>query len=153
MITLADASELNKDVPDTVITPLSVIPLPPLIDRSPFTVNVPRFNAVVPLSIVTSPELPAVAAETAPVNALLSVLKVIVALLALVVKDDVPVTARATFCVILPVVAVTLRLPPTAPPVLPSMNRSPFALAEESKSTAALSTNVILPNVPDPAAA
>ena len=95
MITLADASELNKDVPDTVITPLSVIPLPPLIDRSPFTVNVPRFNAVVPLSIVTSPELPAVAAETAPVNALLLVLKVIVALLALVVNEEVPPIARA----------------------------------------------------------
>ena len=50
----------------------------------------------------------------APVNALVVVLRVISALFALVVKEEVPPTVTARPCVMLPVVAVTFRFPPTA---------------------------------------
>ena len=42
------------------------------------------------------------------------------------VKEEVPATVRAVLSVMLPVVAVILRLPPTAPSVPALMNRSPF---------------------------
>ena len=77
--------------------------------RSPFTVEVPRINAVVPVVSATSPVVPAVVKLTAPTNELVAVPKLIVALLALVVKDEVPEIARATVSVMFPVVAVTLR--------------------------------------------
>ena len=78
-----------------MITPLSVIPAPPLIERSPFAVNVPMLRALVPLSIVTFPEVPCVDADTAPVKELLVVLKVILLFEPVEVKLDVPLTVNA----------------------------------------------------------
>ena len=52
-----------------------------------------------------------------------------------------------------PVVAVTLRLPPTAPSVPALIKRSPFELADVAKSIAALSTKVMLPKASDPSSA
>ena len=77
-------------------------------------------RAVVPPSMVTSasvPEASFVVMVRAPVKALVVTSRVIVASFALVVRVVVPVTPRATVSVMFPVVAVTLRLPPTAPSV------------------------------------
>ena len=56
---------------------------------------------------------PVVLNVTAPVNALVAVSKVMVALLALVVKLDTPLTLNAPLSLIFPVVAVALKSPPT----------------------------------------
>ena len=72
-----------------------MIPLPPLTDKSPLTVNVPRLIAVVPLSMVTLPVVPAVIAEMAPVNALVVSLKVILVFVPVLVKLEVPPTVKA----------------------------------------------------------
>ena len=117
MISLSDVSVVKEAVPLTVITPLSVIESPAVTVKLPPIVDAAMLNAVVPLSIVALPDDPVVLKVTAPVSALVEVFNVIVPLLALVVKDEVPVTARATVSVILPVVAVTLRFPPTVPSV------------------------------------
>ena len=85
--------------------------------RFPPTVDAAISRAVVPLSIVALAEDPVVLNVTALASALLALFRVIVASFALVVKEEVPVTARATVSVMFPVVAVTLRLPPTAPSV------------------------------------
>ena len=97
-------------------------------------VEAARTSAVVPPSIVTSasvPESSLVVSVTAPVNALVVVSRAIVALFALVMKEEVPPTATARPCVMLPVVAVTFRFPPTAASVDALMYKSPFELADE----------------------
>ena len=79
-------------------------------------VEAARISAVVPPSIVTSasvPELSFVVIVTAPVNALVVVSSAIVASLALVVSVVVPAIVNAPLSVMLPVVAVAARLPPT----------------------------------------
>ena len=105
--------------PPTVTVPLSVMPVEwSLVScRSPPTSETAISRVVDPLSTSAFPVDPVVFKVTASVSALVEVSNVIVALLALVVKEEVPVTARATVSVILPVVAVTLRFPPTAPSV------------------------------------
>ena len=136
--------------PPTVMVPVSVMPeaFPSRRVKFPPTEDAARINAVVPPSIVTLAEDPVVLNVTALEKAfVVTVLKSIVALLALVVKEEVPVTVKATTWVMLPVVAVILRFPPTAPSVPALMNRSPLALADVSRSTPALSTNVMFPNV------
>ena len=82
--------------------------------KSPSIVDAATINAVVPPSMITSASAPAlslVVIVTAPVNALVVVSSVIVASLALVVKEDVPVTVNAPESVIFPIVAVAARLP------------------------------------------
>ena len=138
--------------PPTVTVPLSVMPdaLPLVSVKSPSIVDAAMTSAVVPPSMVTSASVPdesLVVMVNAPVKALVVVPKAIVALSALVTRVVVPVTAKATTWVMLPVVAVILRFPPTAPSVPALMNRSPSALADVSRSTPALSTNVMFPNV------
>ncbi|MBT3515832.1 MAG: hypothetical protein HN474_11035 [Nitrospina sp.] len=86
-------------------------------------------------------------------NAFVVVSSAIVALLALVVNEEVPVIASAIPCVMLSVVAVIFRFPPTAPSVLALMYKSPSALADEFSFTAALSTNVIFPKTSLPVSA
>ena len=118
MITPLLASVVAARLPPTVTVPLSVIPdaLPLLTVRSPSMVEAASTSAVVPPSIVTSasvPELSFVVIVTAPVNAFVVVSRAIVALLALVVSVVVPVMASAPESVMLPVVAVAARLPPT----------------------------------------
>ena len=114
---LSDVSVVKEAVPPTVIIPLSVIESPAVTARLPPMVDAAILRAVVPLSMVAFPDEPVVLKLTAPDNAFVDVFRVIVPLLALVVKDDVPDTARATVSVMFPVVAVTLRFPPTAPSV------------------------------------
>ena len=110
------ASVVAARLPPTVNVPLSVILLPFLTVRSPSIVDAARISAVVPPSIVTSasvPEASFVVIVNAPVNAFVVVSRAIVASLALVVRVVVPVIASAPLSVILPVVAVAARLPPT----------------------------------------
>ena len=85
-------------------------------DALPILVDAAMLRAVVPLSIVALPDAPVVFKVTAPDSAA-GVFKAIVPLVALVVKDEVPEIARATVSVMFPVVAVTLRFPPTVPSV------------------------------------
>ena len=88
--------------------------------------------AVVPLSIVTLPVVPAVVAEMAPVNTLVSP-RVISLSVPLEVKLDVPVTVRFPVCVI-------------SPPVL--IARSPFTVwALTSKAPVFDVVSVRLPSV------
>ena len=110
------SSVVAARLPPTVTIPLSVILLPFLTVRSPSMVEAARISAVVPASIVTSasvPELSFVVIVTAPVNALVVVSRAIVASLALVVSVVVPAIVNAPLSVMLPVVAVAARLPPT----------------------------------------
>ena len=79
-------------------------------------VEAARISAVVPPSMVAAallPESSLVVIVTAPVNALLSVSRAIVALFALVMKEEAPVIASAPLSDIFPVAAVAVRLPPT----------------------------------------
>jgi hypothetical protein len=107
---------VKEAVPETVITPLSVIESPAVTVKLPPIVDAAMLRAVVPLSIVALPDAPVVFKVTAPDSAA-GVFKAIVPLVALVVKDEVPEIARATVSVMFPVVAVTLRFPPTVPSV------------------------------------
>jgi hypothetical protein len=59
------------------------------------------------------PFVPLVLSDTAPLSALAVLVSVIVALFAEVANDEVPATVKAAFCVRLPTVSVTVRLPPT----------------------------------------
>ena len=122
LITPALASVVADRLPPTVTVPLSVIPeaLPLVRVKSPSIVDAAMMRAVVPPSIVTSASVPdesLVVIVKAPVKALVATSRTIVPLSALVTSVVVPVTARATVSVILPVVAVTLRFPPTVPSV------------------------------------
>ena len=79
-------------------------------------VEAARISAVVPPSMVAAallPESSLVVSVTAPVNALLSVSRAIVALFALVMKEEAPVIASAPLSDIFPVAAVALNAPPT----------------------------------------
>ena len=70
-----------------------------------------------------------------------------------VVNVPVPPTVTVTASVMLPVVAVMLKSPPTAPSVAASINKSPTVSTSSSRFTSALSTNVMLPNVSLPSSA
>ena len=98
VMVLSLTSAVKEDVPPTVrIQPLqSVMSLPAVTAKFPPTVDVAKSNAVVPLSRVALALDPVVFKLTVPPSAFVP-LRVIVALLALVVNDEVPVTARATF--------------------------------------------------------
>ena len=80
--------------------------------RFPPTVDAAISRAVVPLSIVALPEEPVVLNVTALARAFVAS-RVIVALLALVVNEEVPVTVRLPLSVIFPVVAVAVSAPVT----------------------------------------
>ena len=80
--------------------------------KFPPTDDAATSRAVVPLSIVACPVDPVVFNATAPVNALV-LFKVMSALFALVVKEEVPAIVNAPLSVILPVVAVAAKFPPT----------------------------------------
>ena len=67
---------------------------------------------MVPLSIDTSPDVPAVVNVTDPVNALVSVFKVILVFVPVLVKLEVPDTVKAADWVIAPAL-VTDKLPLT----------------------------------------
>ena len=88
--------------------------------KVPPTVEAARFNPEA-FTTVAFPEDPLVFKLTAPVSALEVSLRVMVPLLALVVKEEVPVTVTAAPCVMFPVVAVILKFPPTARSVLALM--------------------------------
>ena len=81
--------------------------------RKPLTDDAAMSRAVVPPSILASPLFPVVFNATAPVNALVVVLRVMSAPLALVVKEEVPAIVNAPESVMLPVVAVAAIFPPT----------------------------------------
>ena len=81
--------------------------------------------------MVAWPVEPVVLRVTALANTLPVLLRVMSASLALVVKEEVPVTATAAPWVMFPVVAVMLKLPPTARSGFASMNRSPLVPADE----------------------
>ena len=89
---------------------------PHVTERLPYIVDAPRVRAVVPLSKVTWLEPPATVVNvTAPVKALVVVLKVMTLFVTLVVKLEVPVTVNAAVWVIaLP--EVTVRMPFTVCP-------------------------------------
>ena len=114
-------SLVTERLPPTVTNPLSVMPLvsaalPVLMVKSPSIVDAAMISFVVPPSIVASasaPESSLVVSVSAPVNALVVVSKTIVALFALVVSVEVPFIVSAAFWVMLPVVAVAVRLPST----------------------------------------
>ena len=89
---------VTERLPPTVTgLPLSVIPdaLPLVKVRLPPTDADPILRAVVPLSTVALPDAPLVVKVTVPVSALLLSSRVIVALLALVVKEEGPATVNA----------------------------------------------------------
>ena len=109
VMALSLTSVINALVPPTVMTPESVIVLPAVTERFWPQLIVPRFMAVVPLSIVMSP-VPVVVADIAPVMALVAVFIVIDLSAAVVVKLEVPVTVRAPVWV-MSSPAVTERLP------------------------------------------
>jgi len=69
--------------------------LPHMTARVPFIVEAAKVRAVVPLSRVTLPAVPRVENETAPVRALVVVLKVMALSVTFVVKLDVPDTVSA----------------------------------------------------------
>jgi len=94
VMALSATSVVKLDVPPTVITPLSEMGLPAVTTRLRPTVTVPRLRLVVPLSRVTSP-IPVVDTLTAPVRALVVVLKVMALSITSVVKLDVPNTVSA----------------------------------------------------------
>ena len=122
---------LKIDVPPTVTVPLSVIfPVVEFTLRLFPTLDVPSSVAMV-LIMLALPVAPLVFKFTAPVNA--NVLKSIVAFAADVVKFEVPDTVTTPLSVILPVVAVATKSPPTP---------------EVSKSNAVAFTTVALPVVP-----
>ncbi|SVD79640.1 uncharacterized protein METZ01_LOCUS432494, partial [marine metagenome] len=107
------ASVLKVAAP--VIARLPLFDISPVTARAlkvPPTVEAPRFKAEASITSAFPPD-PVVFKLTAPVNALVVVARVMSASLALVVKEEVPVTVSTTPCVILPVVAVMLRFPPT----------------------------------------
>ena len=142
-------------LPDTVKSEV------PVTDKAPVCVIAPLDKTVKLPPRVEAARIVSVLSVncTAPVpddkvTVLVKSLEVFVRVIALVfetVKLEVPVTANAIFCVISPVVAVRFRIPPTAPSVLASMNRSPSPVADASRDISALSTNVIFPNVSFPA--
>src|SRR5215510_7056850 len=108
------AEVVNDEVPVTVSTPVCVR-LPSVLTtvRLPPTLDVPRTRpparSLVRLAL---PLAPLVVSDTAPVSRL-ALVSVIVAFEAEVVNDEVPPTVSTPFCVRLPSVLTTVRLPPT----------------------------------------
>ena len=97
LITPLLASVVAERLPPTFTDRISVIPdaLPLVNVRFPPTDDVAILRAVVPLSTVALPDVPLVLNATAPVSALVLSSRVIVALLALVVKEEGPPTISA----------------------------------------------------------
>ena len=112
MINPLFASVVAARLPPTVNVPLSVILLPLVRVKFPPTEDAATLKAVIPLSIVALPVDPVVLKVTAPVSAL-TLFKVMSALLALVVNEEVPAIVNTPESVMLPVVAVALSAPPT----------------------------------------
>ena len=131
-------------IPVTAKAPVCVIAPPAVKPRVPVTVEAPRTSASVSVIPTLEPDV-----VTAPVKLLPALVSVIAFPVA--VNDEVPVTVKASVWVIVPPLAVTVRLPPTAPSVPASMNKSPSPVGVASKTIPALSIKVIFPNVPAPA--
>jgi hypothetical protein len=131
LIVALAAVVVKLEVPVTVTVPESVMfPVVAVALRLPFTVEVARSRAVV-FTTLASPVAPLVDRLTAPVDA--RVPRSTVALAAVVVKLEVPVTVTVPESVMFPVVAVALRLPFTV---------------EAARSRAVVFTMVALPVVP-----
>ena len=121
---------VNVAAPVTVRTPVSL--RAPLVDTSsvPPTMDVPSTVARL-FTRLTLPVAPVVLKDTAPVKALVAVLRVMAWFAVLVVKLDVPVTAKAPLWPIVPVVSVTLKAPPmveapnTVPPLFNRLTSPP----------------------------
>src|SRR6516162_975415 len=107
------AEVVNEEVPPTVSTPLCVR-LPTRSVTIRFRPMVEAASVVATLFVrLASAVPPVVLSPIAPLSALPVLVSVIVALFAEVVNDEVPATVKAAFCVRLPTVSVTVRLPPT----------------------------------------
>ena len=108
------ASVVAIKLPTTVTVPLSAIPAaaPVVMVRLPPTEAEAISIAVVPLSMVTLAFAPVLLKVNAPVNALVkeASLRVMVSLVLLVVKDEVPPIVRFPLCVMDPSDSTT-RLP------------------------------------------
>ena len=104
---------VKEEVPVIVSAPLSdIFPVAAVAARLPPTVEAPRSKPDASTTVAL-PDDPVVFNATAPVNAL-ALFNVIVPLLALVVKEEVPAIVSTPESVMLPVVAVATKLPPTA---------------------------------------
>src|SRR5262249_38299649 len=107
-----EAEVVNEDVPATVKAPVCVrlptvsvtVRLPPTFE-DPNTVALALVNCALPFA-------PLVLSDAAPVSRL-ALVSAMVASVAEVVNDDVPVTVRTPVCVRLPSALTTVRLPPT----------------------------------------
>src|SRR5215510_13320497 len=108
------AEVVNEDVPVTVSTPLCVR-LPTRSVTVRFRPMLEAASVVATLFVrLASPLVPPVVLSAiAPFSVLPVLVSVIVAFVAEVVNDEVPPTVSTPFCVRLPTVSVTVRLPPT----------------------------------------
>src|SRR6516164_7567250 len=106
------AEVVNEEVPATVKAPVCVrLPTVSVTVRLPPTFEAPSTVALA-LVRLALPFTPLVLSDAAPVSRL-ALVSVMVASVAEVVNDEVPATVKAAFCVRLPTVSVTVRLPPT----------------------------------------
>src|SRR6516225_4951930 len=106
------AEVVNDDVPATVKAPVCVkLPTVSVTVRLPPTVEAPSTVALA-LVRLALPFAPLVLSDAAPVSRL-ALVSMMVASVAEVVNEDVPVTVSTPVCVRLPSVLTTVRLPPT----------------------------------------
>src|SRR5215510_12919293 len=106
------AEVVNEDVPATVKAPVCVrLPTVSVIVRLPPTFEAPSTVALA-LVRLALPFAPLVLSDAAPVSRL-ALVSAMVASVAEVVNEDVPVTVSTPLCVRLPSVLTTVRLPPT----------------------------------------
>src|SRR5262249_11811108 len=107
------AEVVNDEAPRTVKAPVCVR-LPTRSVTTRFRPMLEAASAVATLFVrLASAVPPVVLSVIAPFSALPRLVRVMVALVAEVVNDDVPATVRAPVCVRLPSVPVTVRLTPT----------------------------------------
>src|SRR5262249_18288318 len=107
-----EAGVVNEDVPATVKAPVCVrLPTVSVTVRLPPTFEAPSTVALALVSCAL-PFAPLVLSDAAPVSRL-ALVSVMVASVAEVVNEDVPVTVRTPLCVSLPTRSATVRLPPT----------------------------------------
>src|SRR6516225_8158666 len=106
------AEVVNDEVPATAKAPVCVrLPTVSVTVRLPPTFDAPNTVALALVSCAL-PFAPLVLSDAAPVSRL-ALVSVMVASVAEVVNEDVPVTVKAPACVRLPSVLTTVRLPPT----------------------------------------
>src|SRR5262249_57540923 len=108
-----EAEVVREDVPATVTAPVCVrLPTVSVTVRLPPTFEAPNTRALA-LVRLALPFAPLVLSDAAPVNRL-ALVSVMVASVAEVVNDDVPVTVSTPLCVRLPSEPTTVKMP-TAP--------------------------------------